>query len=101
MSASDDFCEPCSYHGYRDVPAHHVIGWDYTPVCEFHAGNPFTRRDPTMEERETHVPRKGIVGEIVGVEFQPSDITDGRIVVRVAVEDHHRVGKQAVEIVPR
>lgn len=38
-------------------------------------------------------------GEIVGAEFAPDDVTDGRIVVRVAVDAEYSVGHRRVAIV--
>lgn len=38
-------------------------------------------------------------GEVVGAEFQPDDVTDGRIVVRVAVDPNHSVGHRRVVVI--
>ena len=40
-----------------------------------------------------------IHGDIVGVDFQPSDIKDGRTVVRVAVSSMERIGKWSVWLI--
>lgn len=39
-------------------------------------------------------------GDVVGAEFHPEDVIDGRIVIRVAVPGDTRVSKQHVKVVP-
>jgi hypothetical protein len=34
-----------------------------------------------------------IRGDVVGVEFYPEDVTDGRIVIRIAIEEWEPVGR--------
>jgi Mrp family chromosome partitioning ATPase len=38
-------------------------------------------------------------GEVVGAEFMPSDVDDGRIVIRVAVDGDYRVAHRNVVMV--
>lgn len=57
------------------------------------------RRKIAGHERLQKAMADAPMGEIVGVEFQPSDVLDGRIVIRVAVDGDTRVGKDIVALV--